>query len=194
MVDIIFDVMLCVFVECGYVKININFVVELVGISVGLLYQYFFNKDVLIFVLCEWYSMCMFMLFEDVVVYIDVFGMFLGDFEKLINVLVVVYLLELEFNCIFEEEFLVFNLLVLQEICQGFFDFICWVLEKYCVMIMLFDLDVVIFVVQCMMKVFIKVVVLIGYGGVFLVSVWIEILFVVIGYLIVLCSQQCDIK
>ncbi|MBP1313855.1 MULTISPECIES: TetR/AcrR family transcriptional regulator [Herbaspirillum] len=189
MVDTILDAMSRVLVERGYAKTNTNLVAESAGISVGSLYQYFPNKDALIFALRERHSTRMLTLFEDVVAHIDASGTLSGDFEKLINALVAAHLLEPELNRILEEEFPAFNLPVSQEIRQGFFDSIRRVLEKHRAAITPPDLDVATFVVQRMLKALIKAVVLTGYGGVSPASVRTEILPAVIGYLTAPRSQ-----
>lgn len=189
MVDTILDAMSRVLVERGYAKTNTNLVAESAGISVGSLYQYFPNKDSLIFALRERHSTRMLTLFQDVVAHIDANGTLSGDFEKLINALVAAHLLEPELNRILEEEFPAYNLPVSQEIQQGFFEAIRRVLDKHRAMLTPPDLDVAAFVVQRIMKALIKAVVLTGYGGVSPTCVRTEILPAVIGYLTAERSQ-----
>ncbi|WP_343587837.1 TetR/AcrR family transcriptional regulator [Herbaspirillum sp.] len=183
MVDTILDAMSRVLVERGYAKTNTNLVAESAGISVGSLYQYFPNKDALIFALRERHVTRMLALFEDVAAHIDGAGSLHSDFEALINALVAAHLVEPELNRILEEEFPAYNLPVSTEIRQRFFDAIRGVLEKHRSSITTPDLDVATFVLQRMLKALINAVVLTGPGGLSAGSVRPEILPAVIGYL-----------
>jgi len=183
MVDTILDAMSRVLVERGYAKTNTNLVAESAGISVGSLYQYFPNKDALIFALRERHVTRMLGLFEDVAAHIDAAGSLHSDFEALIGALVAAHLLEPELNRILEEEFPAYNLPVSTEIRQRFFDAIRRVLEKHRGSLTTPDLDVATFVVQRMLKALINAVVLTGPGGLSPGSVRPEILPAVIGYL-----------
>ncbi|MBG7619942.1 TetR/AcrR family transcriptional regulator [Herbaspirillum sp. AP02] len=183
MVDTILDAMSRVLVERGYAKTNTNLVAESAGISVGSLYQYFPNKDALIFALRERHVSRMLGLFEDVVAHIDAAGSLREDFDKLIGALVAAHLLEPELNRILEEEFPAYNLPVSSEIRQRFFEAIRRVLEKHRSSITTPDLDVATFVLQRMLKALINAVVLTGPGGLSAGSVRPEILPAVIGYL-----------
>ncbi len=183
MVDTILDAMSRVLVERGYAKTNTNLVAESAGISVGSLYQYFPNKDALIFALRERHVSRMLALFEDVVAHIDAAGSLHEDFDKLVGALVAAHLLEPELNRILEEEFPAYNLPVSSEIRQRFFDAIRRVLEKHRSSITPPDLDVATFVLQRMLKALINAVVLTGPGGLSPGSVRPEILPAVIGYL-----------
>lgn len=183
MVDTILDAMSRVLVERGYAKTNTNLVAESAGISVGSLYQYFPNKDALIFALRERHVTRMLALFEDVAAHIDGAGSLSSDFESLIDALVKAHLLEPELNRILEEEFPAFNMPVSTEIRQRFFDAIRGVLEKHRSSITPPDLDIATFVVQRMLKALINAVVLTGPGGLSPGSIRTEILPAVIGYL-----------
>lgn len=183
MVDTILDAMSRVLVERGYAKTNTNLVAESAGISVGSLYQYFPNKDALIFALRERHVSRMLGLFEDVAAHIDASGSLQSDFEALIGALVAAHLLEPELNRILEEEFPAYNLPVSSEIRQRFFDAIRRVLEKHRAIVTPPDLDVATFVLQRMLKALINAVVLTGPGGLSPGSVRPEILPAVIGYL-----------
>lgn len=183
MVDTILDAMSRVLVERGYAKTNTNLVAESAGISVGSLYQYFPNKDALIFALRERHVTRMLGLFEDVAAHIDAAGSLHSDFDALIGALVAAHLLEPELNRILEEEFPAYNLPVSTEIRQRFFDAIRRVLEKHRASLTTPDLDVATFVVQRMLKALINAVVLTGPGGLSPGSVRPEILPAVIGYL-----------
>src|SRR5450830_1497659 len=96
MVDTILDAMARVLVERGYA--NTNLVAEAAGISVGSLYQYFPNKDALIFALRERHVARMLHLFEEVVAKMDESGSLESDFEALIEALVAAHLVEPELN------------------------------------------------------------------------------------------------
>src|SRR5450830_1024430 len=102
MVDTILDAIARVLVERGYAKTNTNLVAEAAGISVGSLYQYFPNKDALIFALRERHVTRMLSLFEEIVAKMTEEGSLAGDFEALIDALVVAHLLEPELNRILE--------------------------------------------------------------------------------------------
>jgi AcrR family transcriptional regulator len=183
MVDTILDAMSRVLVERGYAKTNTNLVAESAGISVGSLYQYFPNKDALIFALRERHVTRMLTLFEDVAAHIDGAGSLHSDFEALIDALVAAHLVEPELNRILEEEFPAYNMPVSTEIRQRFFDAIRGVLEKHRGSVTPPDLDVATFVIQRMLKALINAVVLTGPGGLSPGSVRPEILPAVIGYL-----------
>ncbi|WP_443113200.1 TetR/AcrR family transcriptional regulator [Herbaspirillum seropedicae] len=192
MVDTILDAMSRVLVERGYAKTNTNLVAESAGISVGSLYQYFPNKDALIFALRERHATRMLALFEDAVAHIDDAGTLSSDFDQVISAVVAAHLLEPELNRILEEEFPAYNLPVSTEIRQGFFEAIHRVLEKHRDSITTPDLDLAAFVLQRMLKALIKAVVLTGPGGVPPGSVRSEILPAVIGYLTLPRSDHSD--
>jgi len=183
MVDTILDAMSRVLVERGYAKTNTNLVAESAGISVGSLYQYFPNKDALIFALRERHVSRMLALFEDVAAQIDGAGSLRDDFEALIDALVAAHLLEPELNRILEEEFPAYNLPVSGEVRQRFFDAIRGVLQKHRGVVTPPDLDVATFVIQRMLKALINAVVLTGPGGLSAGSIRPEILPAVMGYL-----------
>jgi AcrR family transcriptional regulator len=183
MVDTILDAMSRVLVERGYAKTNTNLVAEAAGISVGSLYQYFPNKDALIFALRERHVTRMLSLFEGVVDQMTDAGSLTSDFEALIDALVAAHLLEPELNRILEEEFPAFNMPVSNQIRERFFDSIRGVLKRHRAAISAPDIDVATFVVQRMLKALINAVVLTGPGGLSPGSIRPEIVPAVIGYL-----------
>lgn len=183
MVDTILDAMARVLVERGYAKTNTNLVAASAAISVGSLYQYFPNKNALIFALRERHVARMLTLFEDVVARMDAAASLAGDFEALIDALVAAHLLEPELNRILEEEFPVFHLPVSHLVRQRFFDAIKGVLLKHRQSLTTPDIDVASFVVQRMLKALVNAVVLIAPPGLDAVNVRSEILPAVIGYL-----------
>jgi len=183
MVDTILDAMARVLVERGYAKTNTNLVAEAAGISVGSLYQYFPNKDALIFALRERHVARMLTLFEDVVAKMDSSGCLQSDFEALIEALVAAHLVEPELNRILEEEFPSFHLPVSNHVRQRFFEAIKGVLTKHRESLTTPDVDVAAFVVQRMLKALVNAVVLIAPPGLNAASVRSEIVPAVIGYL-----------
>jgi len=183
MVDTILDAIARVLVERGYAKTNTNLVAEAAGISVGSLYQYFPNKDALIFALRERHVTHMLSLFEEVVTQMNGEGSLVGDFEALIDALVQAHLLEPELNRILEEEFPAFNLPVSSNLRLRFFEAIKGVLSKHRSSLTTPDIDVAAFVVQRMLKALINAVVLTGPTGVNAGSVRSEIMPAVVGYL-----------
>lgn len=183
MVDTILDAIARVLVERGYAKTNTNLVAEAAGISVGSLYQYFPNKDALIFALRERHVTRMLSLFEEVVAKMTAEGSLAGDFEALIDALVVAHLLEPELNRILEEEFPAFNFPVSSNVRLRFFEAIKGVLTKHRNSLTTPDIDVAAFVVQRMLKALINAVVLTGPAGLNPGSVRSEIMPAVVGYL-----------
>ena len=183
MVDTILDAMARVLVERGYAKTNTNLVAEAAGISVGSLYQYFPNKDALIFALRERHVARMLQLFEEVVAKMDASGSLVRDFEALIEALVAAHLVEPELNRILEEEFPSFHLPVSNHVRQRFFEAIRGVLIKHRNSISAPDVDVAAFVVQRMLKALVNAVVLIAPPGLNAASVRSEIVPAVVGYL-----------
>jgi len=183
MVDTILDAMARVLVERGYAKTNTNLVAEAAGISVGSLYQYFPNKDALIFALRERHVTRMLALFEGVVAKMDSSGSLSSDFEALIEALVAAHLLEPELNRILEEEFPSFHLPVSTPVRQRFYEAIKAVLVKHRKSLTTPDIDVAAFVVQRMLKSLVNAMILIAPPGLNAASVRLEILPAMIGYL-----------
>ena len=183
MVDTILDAMARVLVERGYAKTNTNAVAEAAGISVGSLYQYFPNKDALIFALRERHVAHMLALFEGVVARMDEQGTLTGDFEALIEALVAAHLLEPELNRIFEEEVTACLLPVFNDVRQRFYEAIKGVLLRHREVLTTPDIDLAAFVVQRMLKTLINAVVLVAPPGVQAASVKSEIVPAVVGYL-----------
>lgn len=183
MVDTILDAMARVLVERGYAKTNTNLVAEAAGISVGSLYQYFPNKDALIFALRERHVAHMLHLFEEIVAKMDESGSLESDFEALIEALVTAHLVEPELNRILEEEFPSFHLPISNHVRLRFFEAIKEVLSKHRKNISAPDIDVAAFVVQRMLKALINAVVLIAPPGLDAASVRSEIVPAVVGYL-----------
>jgi len=183
MLDTILDAMARVLVERGYAKTNTNAVAEAAGISVGSLYQYFPNKDALIFALRERHVAHMLAQFEGVVAKMDEQGTLTGDFAALVEALVAAHLLEPELNRIFEEEVTAGMLPVFNEVRQRFYEAIKGVLLRHRKVLTTPDIDLAAFVVQRMLKSLITAVVLVAPPGVQAASVKSEIVPAVVGYL-----------
>ncbi len=183
MVDTILDAMAQVLVERGYEKANTNLVAEAAGISVGSLYQYFPNKDALIFALRERHVAHMLSIFEAAVQNTDADSTLQNDFEYVIDTLVAAHLLEPELNRILEEEFPAVNLPVANHIRLQFFNTIKGLLLKHRNSISAPDIEMATFVVQRIFRAMIYAVVLEGPAGLDAKAVRSEIVPAIIGYL-----------
>lgn len=183
MVDTILDATAQVLIERGYAKTNTNVVAEVAGISIGSLYQYYPNKNALIIALRERHIAQVLALYLSVIKDLAPDGSLAGDFQALINALVMAHLVQPELNRILEEEVSTCHVPDNSVERQKIFDETKILLTRHRAELAVKDLDLAAFVVIRILKILVNTVVLPVPNGVERSKLQAEILPAVLGYL-----------
>ncbi|MDY7578898.1 TetR/AcrR family transcriptional regulator [Herbaspirillum sp. RTI4] len=183
MVDTILDATARVLIARGYAKTNTNLVAAEAGISVGSLYQYFSNKDALIFALRERHLNGMLEIFRKIARCGTISDTLSSDLNVLIGAMVATHLVQPELHRIFNEEVPAKNFPVDDKVRRLIFEEIKALLEKHRKVLTVPDIDLAAFILIKIFRVLVTSVVRSTQEGIDPKQLQSEILPVIIGYL-----------